>query len=198
MKKKIVLTSIGALSLALLVAVGVTVAYLFVETNPVENVFTPSNISIELEETERDYKMIPGITLPKDPKVTVVSDIYCYVFIKVDKTNNPDDYLEYAIASDWVQLKNADNTVVEGVYYYKDIVTSIKDISILVDDEVTVKASLTKGDMNDLYSNGSPNADAFPKLTFTAYAIQATSGTDSDGKATTFSPAEAWAEINKD
>lgn len=190
MKKKIVLTSIVALSLALLVAVGVTVAYLFVETNPVENVFTPSNISIELEETERDYKMIPGITLPKDPKVTVVSDIDCYVFIKVDKTNDPDAYLEYAITSNWVQLKNADNTVVEGVYYYKDIVTSITDVSILVDDEVTVKASLTKVEMNDLYSNGS-----LPKLTFTAYAIQATSGTAADGSAIYFTPEAAWAEI---
>lgn len=176
MKKKIVLTSIVALSLALLVAVGVTVAYLFVKTDSVVNTFEPSNIEVTLTETTgTSYKMIPGTTLAKNPTVTVVNDIDCYVFIKVE-LNNTGSYLEYDIESEWIPLENH-----TGVYYRevsKD--AADKEFNILVNNQVKVSDSVTKEMMTKLINGTEP----YPTLTFTAYAVQ------SDNVA---NAAEAWA-----
>ena len=74
MKKKILLASIIALSLALLVAVGGTIAYLFTETNDIVNTFTYGDINIDIKEfgslatngdlsfygEDANLKMIPG------------------------------------------------------------------------------------------------------------------------------------------
>ena len=173
MKKKIVLASIVALSLALVVAVGVTVAYLFVKTDSVVNTFEPSNIEVTLTETTgTSYKMIPGTTLAKNPTVTVVNDIDCYVFIKVEKTNDPDKYLDYSIITGDTEWKALDGY---GDVYYRVVGKddAIKTFSILTNNQVTVKNSVTKEMMNALYNtDGSFKTASLPELTFTAYAVQ--------------------------
>lgn len=70
MKKK---TFIIALCLALVVAfaAGGAIAWLTATTGTVTNTFTVGNIDIDLTETTTDYKMVPGNTIAKDPKVTV-------------------------------------------------------------------------------------------------------------------------------
>ena len=186
MKKKILLASIIALSLALLVAVGGTVAWLFASTEDLVNTFTPSNVAVELKEnTGEFYKMIPGTVLPKDPTVTVKNDIDCYVFIELEKVNNPDKYLEYSIdTSVWTQL-----TGYENVYYC--VLTpeqSETPLNVLTGKIVTVKDSVTKTDMDALYdASGAVIANSQPQLKFTAHVIQ---------KDHTGSPAEAWAKLN--
>ena len=67
----------AALILALVLVVGCvvggTLAWLTAESDAVTNTFTTSGITVTLEETTgNEYKMIPGYTIHKDPKATVV------------------------------------------------------------------------------------------------------------------------------
>lgn len=66
---------------------GSSLAWLLDSSGPVTNTFTDSDINIELDETTgKNYKMIPGWTIPKDPKVTVEpKSEACYVFVKVEE-----------------------------------------------------------------------------------------------------------------
>lgn len=164
MKKKIVLASIVALSLALFVAVGGTIAWLFVTSGPIENTFEPSNINVTLVETTGStYKMIPGTVLPKDPTVTVENDIDCYVFLKLE-TNNTGSYLDYEIESEWLPLAGH-----PGFFYrYVPYDAGVKTFSILVGNKVTVKSSVTKDMMTELINGTAPK----PQMIFTAAAIQ--------------------------
>ena len=169
-----------ALCAALLVTASVmgTLAYLTHTTGPVTNTFTVGNISITLDETDGDvygvkdgetrvtensYKMIPGTTLPKDPKVTVkAGSEACWLFIKVEKTNNPDTYLNYSIDTTiWKALPD-----VNGVYYREvSTVTVDTPYPVLKDNQVIVKEELTKEQMTAIGTN-------YPTLAFTAYAVQ--------------------------
>ena len=77
------------LALALLAggAVGGTLAWLLDSTDKIENTFSPSSIDVTLSETTQAYKMVPGWTIAKDPKVQISADSEdCYLFIKVEKT----------------------------------------------------------------------------------------------------------------
>ena len=77
------------LALALLAggAVGGTLAWLLDSTDKIENTFSPSSIDVTLSETTQAYKMVPGWTIAKDPKVKISADSEdCYLFIKVEKT----------------------------------------------------------------------------------------------------------------
>lgn len=200
MKKKLIIM-ITALALICSVAVIGTIAYLVDKTQAVENTFTAGNVDITLTESDADndndananeYKMIPGNTIEKDPEVTVESGSEaCWLFIKVEKTNDPDTYLSYSIDSTyWAPLNDSDSDGVadDGVYYYKgteldELLTSDKTYPILEGNEVVVRTSLTKAQMDALKTSGK-----YPKLTFTAYAIQ---------KANVSNVSTAWAEIGK-
>lgn len=75
----------------LLVAVSVlgTMAYLTSKTQVITNTFTVGNINIELTETKpenQQAKIIPGVDIVKDPKVTVKANSEaCYLFLKVEQ-----------------------------------------------------------------------------------------------------------------
>ena len=88
----------------------------------------------------------------------------CWVFIKVEKSAVLDQYITYALADGWNALDGAN-----GVYYRAQAaVTADTDISVLKNDQVTVKSDVTKPDMEALQAEGAVQ----PTLTFTAYAIQ--------------------------
>ena len=118
MKKK-TLALFLVLALAFGGVIGGTVAWLTDKSDTVVNTFTDSDIDITLtESTGTEYKMVPGYTISKDPKVTVKADSEkCYLFVKLDKSNNFDSFLTYEIAEGWEQLKDAENKDVNGVYY---------------------------------------------------------------------------------
>ncbi len=170
-----------ALTLVLCSLIGGTVAWLIADTDPVVNTFTYGDINIDLTETTgNQYKMIPGADIDKDPKVTVQADSEaCWLFIKIDKSANYNNYLEdYAIASGWTLLE-------EGVYSREvDEVTAKAGAEywVLDGNRVTVKSSVTKAMMENI-KNGVVSE---PTLSFTAYAVQR------EGFAT---PAAAWAEV---
>lgn len=182
MKKK-TLSMLIALVLVLVVGVGGTLAWLKVKTPEVVNTFSPSNINITLdEETTGPYKMVPGATITKDPEVTVLAGSEpCWLFVKVTKSDNYDTYLEnYTMAEGWTQVPGVNDV------YYRTVGASDTDqpFGVLADDKVVVKSSVTKEQMNAL---GTEEAN-FPKLTFTAYAIQQEGFT---------SVTDAWVEASK-
>lgn len=185
MKKKATI-AVVALALVLCFAIGGTLAWLVDKSDPVVNTFTYGDINIDLSESENlDLKMIPGNDIMKDPKVTVEKDSEaCWLFVKVEKSDNYDSYLEnYTIATGWTALNDVDG--VAGVYYREvDAATALasEDYQVLAGDKVTVLDTVTKSMMEDIKNDVVDE----PTLTFTAYAVQ------KDGFDTA---ALAWAEI---
>ena len=161
MKKKVL--SIVAVVLVLCCAIGGTLAWLTDRTASVTNTFTVGDINIELTETTTNYKMVPGNTITKDPKVTVKANSEaCWLFVKVEKSSNFDNFMTYEMADGWTALPD-----VAGVYYREEAATTTAtELSVLKDNSVLVKDSVTKADLNAL------TRDTFPTLTFTAYAVQ--------------------------
>ena len=183
MKKK-GLALVLALTLLVVCVVAGTLAWLTAKSDVVTNTFTTSDIKVELKETTgTEYKMVPGYTITKDPKATVLSGSEeCYLFVKLDKSASFDTYLEYVIADGWTKLDGVDTV------YYRVVDGTTNQIgtpySVLKDDQVTVKGSVTKEQMNAF-------TDAtLPKLTITAYASQLHKNATE-----TFSASEAWNNI---
>ena len=166
-----------ALVLVLGCALGGTVAWLVAESGPVTNTFTYGDINIALTETTgADYKIIPGVDIAKDPKVTVEADSEaCWLFVKVDEVGTfVADKVTYSVADGWTAL-----TGQPGVYYREvGAVTADTDFNVLKDNVVKVSDTLTKEDIEDITTK--------PTLTFTAYAVQ------KDGIA---DAATAWSKI---
>lgn len=167
-----------ALVLVLGCALGGTVAWLVAESGPVTNTFTYGDINIALTETTgEDYKIIPGVDIAKDPKVTVKADSEaCWLFVKVEEVGTfVADKVTYSVADGWTAL-----TGQPGVYYREvGAVTADTDFYVLKDNVVKVSDTLTKEDIKDIPTG--------PTLTFTAYAVQ------KDGIA---DAATAWSKIS--
>ena len=157
MKKKIVSVCLVVCLLATAI-IGTTLAYFTDKTDTVKNTFTVGNVDIDLKETTgENYKMIPGTTLDKNPKVTVKGGSEdCYVFVKVEETDLT-DYITYEIAEGWTELDGTGNV------YYREAESNAEDItwSVLKDDKVAVKNTV----------EGLPEG-VKPTLSFSAYAIQ--------------------------
>lgn len=167
-----------ALVLVLGCALGGTVAWLVAHSDTVTNTFTYGDININLEETTgSSYKIIPGVDIAKDPKVTVEADSEaCWLFVKVEETGTfVDGKVTYSVADGWTAL-----TGQPGVYYREvGAVTADTDFYVLKDNVVKVSDTLTKEDIEDITIK--------PTLTFTAYAVQ------KDGIA---DAATAWSKIS--
>ena len=174
------------LMLVVMVAsIGGTVAWLTASTTPVVNTFTYGDINITLDETTgNSYKIIPGVDISKNPKVTVAKDSEaCYLFVKVEETG---DFVEGKVTYS-IDLATTDKdgwTALEGqagVYYRvvdADTAKTGTTFGILTGDKITVSENLTKDDLKNVKTN--------PTLTFTAYAVQ------KDGIA---DAATAWSKV---
>ena len=167
-------------------AVGGTFAWLTAKTDAVVNTFTYGDINIGLTETTgNDYKIVPGVNIDKNPKVTVkAGSEACWLFVKVEEENWPTfketdgktAKIDYKIASDWTELVG-----VSGVYYREvGAVTADTSFDVIKGNVITVSENLTKTEVNNVVTRQ-------PKLTFTAYAVQ------KDGVA---DAAAAWAKVS--
>lgn len=180
-----------ALTLIVGVAGGATFAWLTAKTDPVVNTFTYGDINIELaESTGSDYKIIPGVDIGKDPKVTVkAGSEACWLFVKVDEENWPEltyvnedgkavRKVNYDIADGWAK---GDGTSIPANVYYREVAANGADqeFPVLKGNKITVSETLTKIEIKGI-------STTTPKLSITAYAIQ------KDGMDTA---AEAWAAI---
>ena len=178
---------VAMLAVTLLIGctIGGTVAWLTDKTTAVTNTFTYGDINITLTETKpanQQAKIIPGVDIEKDPKVTVKKDSEaCWLFVKVEEEGTfVANKVTYSIADGWTQ---GDGTKIPANVYYRqvDAVTTDTDFVVLKDNKVTVSNTLTKEDIAKLSSKQAT-------LTFTAYAVQ------KDGFNTA---AAAWAEASK-
>ena len=196
MKKKILVACLGV-ALAVLTIAGTTLAYLTATTGPVTNTFTVGNIDITLTETKPDNKqakIIPGVDIEKDPKVTVMANSEaCWLFVEVEEDNWPmfmetDETtrkVSYSIDTGWTK---GDGTNIPTNVYYRAVDAVTADTSFYVlkgnnqytNGVVTVSENLTKDEIQTITT--------YPTLTFTAYAIQ---------KAGFTTVADAWAEVSK-
>ena len=193
MKKK-TLALFLALALVLGGVIGGTMAWLTDKTPEIVNTFTDSDIEITLTETGAEnnansYKMVPGYTISKDPKVTVVKGSEkCYLFVKLEKSEKFDSFLTYEIADGWTPLTDANNDgIADDGVYYRIVEASDKDqlFSVLKGDKVTVLDSVTKTMMDGLSEAN------YPKLTVTAYASQYQKNAE-----TAFTVNQAWTNIS--
>lgn len=198
MKKKATI-AVVALALVLCFAIGGTLAWLKAQTKPVVNTFTYGDINIGLSETTGDeYKMIPGNYITKDPKVTVdANSEACWLFVKVDESNNFDNFMTYDIADDWTQLKeDAEGNVITDLVYYREVNADTAkagtSYQVLEGNTVTVLDSVEKSDMEAIKNSTA----AKPTLIFTAYAVQL-DGFNATTNTAAKNAALAWAEINK-
>ena len=171
---------IALLALVLVIGcvAGGTVAWLVAKTDTVVNTFTYGNINIALAETTgTNYKVIPGTVIEKDPKVTVkAGSEACWLFVKVEESGTfVADKVTYAIDNGWTPLEGE-----KGVYYREvAAVTADTDFSVLEGNKITVKDTLTKGDIKDIAATN-------PTLKITAYAVQQENIADA---------ATAWSKI---
>ena len=177
-------TAMLALTLVLAAywAVGGTAAWLAAKSDPIVSTFTFGDINITLTDEnsqEGQIKIIPGVDIEKDPKVTVkAGSEACWLFVKVEEEGTfVADKVTYSVADGWTQ---GDDTDIPANVYYREVgaVTADTDFYVLNGNKVTVSNSLTKEDIANITQ---------PKLTFTAYAVQ------KDGMDTA---AAAWAAAN--
>jgi len=200
-KARRALLALSLVLVTMLVAVGGTIAWLTDYTTPVTNTFSVGDIEITLQEHEYDdtknelkdtttttgnenYKIVPGVDLPKDPYVTVAATSEaCWLFVKIEETDWS-NHLTYTLdkttqpgaTTAWAEL--ADNP---GVYFIKVDATGENpaNFNILAKDEkgnsITVSNQIKKDEITGT-----------PKLTFTAYACQQANVTDA---------ATAWSNI---
>lgn len=187
-KRKGVATKTMFMILAVVLIVGIsvggTLAWLTATTESVVNTFTTSDIEITLAESDNlDLKMVPGYTITKDPKATVVAGSEdCYLFVKLEKSTNFDDFMTYDIADGWTELPGVD-----GVYYRTVLTAEMgTGFSVLKDDQVEVKNTVTKDHMKNLTQT------TYPTLKVTAYASQLYKNASEK-----FTPADAWDIVPK-
>lgn len=189
---------ISMMMVVAMASVGVTVAWLTDKTESIENTFTAGNINITLSEavdTDKDgkasFKMVPGNTITKDPKVTVEPNSEaCWLFVKLDKSETFDTYLTYSIDDTTVEgattIWTALGDAYPGVYYREvnETTTNAVSFTVLKGDAVQVKDGVTKEQMDALAVEDAVQ----PKLTITAYACQ---------KANIDTAVAAWNEVAK-
>ena len=182
-----------ALCAVLLVAVSVlgTMAYLTSKTQVITNTFTVGDINIALTETKpesRQAKIIPGVDIEKDPKVTVKANSEaCWRFVEVKEEGTfVANKVTYSIADGWTK---GDGTKIPANVYYRSVGAVTADTGFYVlagntdhpNGVVIVRDELTKDEVDTITEGNQP------KLTFTAYAVQ---------KECIDTAADAWAKVN--
>ena len=199
LNKKIIAMLSVFIMLAMVVigrSVSGTVAWLVSKPESRVSTFTLGDINITLTESDfgsQPIKIIPGIDIKKDPKVTVMANSEaCWLFVKVEEGNWPEfkeangtRKVSYSVNNGWNALK--DNP---GVYFREvnaeDAQKGI-DYTVLAGNEscpsgvIKDSQELTKEEINSINSANQPS------LTFTAYAVQR-AGIDT--------AAAAWATVN--
>ena len=161
-----------ALVLVIGCVAGGTIAWLTTNTGTVTNTFTYGDIGIELTEDAGknngyNFKIIPGVNIKKDPKVTVMANSEdCWLFVKVEETNWPTfteegtttKKVSWAIANGWTLVPGQTNV------YCREAAAG-QSFPVLKDNVVTVSQNLTKAEVNTVVA-------LQPQLKFTAYAVQ--------------------------
>ena len=197
-KNKKLVTVVSAMFCAVVLVAGSiagTIAYL-TSTAQVTNTFTVGNVKITMVESltneygektsgttddGNEYKIIPGHTYAKDPKITVENGSEdCYLFVKV--VNGISTYEVGAAVGDTIaeQLEANGWKLVAGktdVWYYAK--TNPNGDSVTANTEVPTFATFTVANDADVTSLSDAQIDALD-IIVTAYAIQSNGLTDAN------------------
>ena len=177
-KKSIIITSV---ILLLLVAVGTTLAYVFTETEPVENTFIPSRVSCAVVENGKE---------PVSGSLVNISDSKNNVQIK--NTGDTDAYIRVAVTVNWMNadgtrvwaqkpIQNTDYTITynlsengwfdggDGFYYYSKAVspTSPNNLTEILISNAALMSDVTA-------PVGTDNTQYYLSIEIVASAIQST------------------------
>lgn len=140
-KKSIIITSV---ILLLLVAVGTTLAYVFTETEPVENTFIPSRVSCAVVENGKE---------PESGSLVNIGDSKNNV--RIQNTGNTDAYIRVAVVINWMSadgkkvwaqkpVEDTDYTITfnlsedgwfyggDGFYYYSSPIAPTELTNVLI------------------------------------------------------------------
>ena len=176
--KKIII--VASVLLLLLTAVGVTLAYVFTATKPVENAFTPSQVSCAVVENGRDpvSGSLVNMSAPKEN-------------VQIINTGNTDAYIRVAVVVNWMNedgsrvwaqrpIKDTDYTITynlakggwfdggDGFYYYSKAVSSTSPDNLT--DILITNAALISGVTAPV---GTDNTQYYLSIEIVASAIQA-------------------------
>lgn len=187
-----------AIAVVLCTTVGGTYAWMMAKTDSVVNTFVFGNIDLTLTETDtgdgdgdentNTYNLMPGAVIGKDPKVTVAKGSEdCWVFVKLEKSENFNQFLEYQLAEGWTSLGEE----YPDIYYMEwteSLSTPVYEYGVLKDDVVNVKGEVTAQMIQEV-----DKAGAYPTLTITAYAVQRDTDVEEIDTAV-----EAWALIQEE
>lgn len=177
--------SVSLLAMVLVCSLSISgaLAWLTMQSRPVVNTFTYGDVQIALTETStgypddnpddgiiyNQYLLMPGGEIMKDPVVTVDSGSeFCWLFVKLDKSENFDDYLTYQIADGWTLLPETDEVYYREIGTEDDLKEAAQGFAVLQDNQVCVKDGVSRDMLNALGEDPA----AYPVLTITAYAIQ--------------------------
>ena len=177
-KKSIIITSV---ILLLLVAVGTTLAYVFTETEPVENTFIPSRVSCAVVENGKE---------PVSGSLVNISDSKNNV--QIQNTGDTDAYIRVAVTVNWMNadgtrvwaqkpIQNTDYTMTynlskngwfdggDGFYYYSKAVspTSPNNLTEILISNAALMSGVTA-------PVGTDNTQYYLSIEIVASAIQST------------------------
>lgn len=184
--KSIILTV--TLVIVLLLVVGTTYAWLTSRTTLLSNTFTYGDIEISIRESDTNdgdedlntnsYVIMPGANITKDTKVVVKANSEdCYLFIRIDKENNFDNYMTYSLESNWKELEGY-----EDIYYtVVNKSSEEQSFNVMKENIIKVKPELTHSDLNVIENN------VYPTLEIKAYAVQRNENMDEIND-----PVKAW------
>lgn len=169
-KKSIIIASV---MLLLLVAVGTTIAYIFTETEPVENTFNPSKVSCAV--VEKGYEPVSG----------GIQNISEKSNVQIKNTGDTDAYIRVAVVVNWASAggsgvwaqKPADSDYEitynsnedwfyggDGFYYYSKAVPPGESTSVLIDEARQLSSA----------PNGTDGTQYYLSIEIVASAIQST------------------------
>ena len=197
--KKLVI-AVVALSMALVIAIGGTLAFLVAQSNTVTNTFTYGNIALTLAETKgeekdgvREFgKVVPGATIEKDPTVTVTANSEnCYVYVKIENNVvlNGNVIVECNIDEEvWIPVGSTtnddDKSTITLYRYHEKVANSANDTVLDKVFETVTFGDFTSADVSGL--------DAIADdIVITAYAHQS----DNTSMDVADNAAKVWAGI---
>lgn len=172
---------------SLFIVVNGTVAWLTGKSNLLKDQFSYGNIKISIHdqneidnENKINYEIVPGSKIEKKTYIKVKEKSEdCWLFIKIDETDNFKEFMTYSLEDDWINLK-------ENIYYMKVNKSDREQIfNVIENDEMLVKEDITKEQFATLTSEN------YPTFSIAAYAVQRNENIDEIDTAL-----EAWQLVN--
>lgn len=175
--------------MSLFIIVNGTVAWLTGKSGLLKNQFSYGNIKITLHDDSNtgdgdtiNYEITPGTKIEKKTYIKVKEKSEdCWLFVKINETDNFKDFMTYSLEDNWTKLENNEN-----VYYMKVNKSNDEQVfNVFKNNEILVRTDVTKEQFSSLTLGN------YPSLSVSASAVQRNDKIDEIDTAL-----EAWQLIN--